>query len=428
MTPDLAEACPNIREWLFCTRLRVLVPGDGLGTSMAAGDFNGDGFDDLIVGSPGDEIGGANNAGMVTVAYGSVSGLGDYEIFHQNTSGIAGEAASGDRFGESVATGDLDGDGFDDVVIGVPGEYRCWTGINVCGDVGAINILYGSATGITSAGNEYITQRTTGISGIPNVGEEFGASVATGDLDGDGFDDVVVGVPGEYRCWSHIGICGSDIGAIQLLYGSATGIRSDNDQYFGQRSNGITAHPSVGDRFGESVATGDIDGDGFDEVILGVPGDHRCWTHIVVCGHVGAIMILYGTANGTTSENDNYWGQRSNGVPGNVGVGDEFGAVVTTGDLNEDGYDDVIIGVPGETVSSYSNAGAVQILYGSASGSTTDGAEMLYASQSAFTGSSQTNGLFGSAIAVIGNDLIIGAPGTTISGLTNAGAIYYHTQ
>ena len=139
-------------------------------------------------------------------------------------------------------------------------------------------------------------------------------------------------------------------------------------------------------------------------------------------------MILYGTANGTTSENDNYWGQRSNGVPGNVGVGDEFGAVVTTGDLNEDGYDDVIIGVPGETVSSYSNAGAVQILYGSASGSTTDGAEMLYASQSAFTGSSQTNGLFGSAIAVIGNDLIIGAPGTTISGLTNAGAIYYHTQ
>ena len=151
-----------------------------------------------------------------------------------------------------------------------------------------------------------------------NVGEEFGASVATGDLDGDGYDDIVVkplglfGVPGEYRCWAHVGICGDDIGAIQLLY-SENGIRTDNDQYFGQRSNGITAHPYVGDRFGASVSTGDINGDGYDDVVLGIPEDHRCWPHIRVCGPVGAIMILYGTENDTTSVDDNYWGQRSNG-------------------------------------------------------------------------------------------------------------------
>jgi hypothetical protein len=137
-------------------------------------------------------------------------------------------------------------------------------------------------------------------------------------------------------------------------------------------------------------------------------------------------MVLYGTANGTTSENDNYWGQRSNGVPGRAGVGDEFGAVVTTGDLNEDGYDDIIIGIPGETVSSRNDAGAAQILYGSAAGSVTDGAEMLYVSQSAFTGTSQTNARFGSAITVIGNDLVIGAPGNTVSGITAAGSIYYY--
>ena len=402
--------------------------GDQFGAAMASGDFNGDGFDDLIVGSPGDEISGSKGAGMVTIAYGSATGLGNQQIFHQNSAGVSGSVSSNERFGAAVASGDLNADGYDDVVIGVPGEFRCWNAIDVCGDVGGINILYGSANGITAEGNEYITQRTNGISGAPNVGEEFGASVATGDLDGDGYDDIVVGVPGEYRCWSHIRVCGGNIGAIQLLYGSENGIRTDNDQYFGQRSNGVTAHPSVGDRFGASVSTGDIDGDGYDDVVLGIPGDYRCWPHIRVCGPVGAIMILYGTENGTTSVDDDYWGQRSNGVPGYVGVGDEFGAVVTTGDLNEDGYDDVIIGVPGETVSSRNDAGAVQILYGSATGSITDGAEMLYVSQSAFTGTSQTNARFGSAITAIGNDLIIGAPGNTVSGITAAGSIYYLTN
>ena len=421
---------PDLSNNLLITRLSSQWDSgfdSNFGSSLTTGDFNGDGFDDLIVGVPSEDIESAENAGMIQVFYGGLSPFSVTNTFHQNSAGVSGSVSSNERFGASVASGDLNADGYDDVVIGVPGEFRCWNAIDVCGDVGGINILYGSANGITAEGNEYITQRTNGISGAPNVGEEFGASVATGDLDGDGYDDIVVGVPGEYRCWSHIRVCGGNIGAIQLLYGSENGIRTDNDQYFGQRSNGVTAHPSVGDRFGASVSTGDIDGDGYDDVVLGIPGDYRCWPHIRVCGPVGAIMILYGTENGTTSVDDDYWGQRSNGVPGYVGVGDEFGAVVTTGDLNEDGYDDVIIGVPGETVSSRNDAGAVQILYGSATGSITDGAEMLYVSQSAFTGTSQTNARFGSAITAIGNDLIIGAPGNTVSGITAAGSIYHHT-
>ena len=206
-----------------------------------------------------------------------------------------------------------------------------------------------------------------------------------------------------------IRVCGGNIGAIQLLYGSENGIRTDNDQYFGQRSNGSQPTPASvtgSERLSQQEISMVTDTTMSCSASRRLPllASHQ------VCGPVGAIMILYGTENGTTSVDDDYWGQRSNGV-GYVGVGDEFGAVVTTGDLNEDGYDDVIIGV-GETVSSRNDAGAVQILYGSATGSITDGAEMLYVSQSAFTGTSQTNARFGSAITAIGNDLIIETPET----------------
>ena len=137
---------------------------------------------------------------------------------------------------------------------------------------------------------------------------------------------------------------------------------------------------------------------------------------------------MYGTANGVTVENNQYFGQRSNGVQGTVAVGDEFGAFVTTGDLNSDSYADIIIGIPGERIGSRNNAGAVNVLYGTANGTTATDNTYLYVSQSRFTGISQSNARFGTSVAVIDEDLIIGAPGTNVGGATNAGSIYYLTN
>jgi hypothetical protein len=88
------------------------------------GDFNGDGFDDLAVGAPLENVSGINAAGAVSIIYGSRRGLSasGNQFWHENVSGVDGAAANDDRFGIALAAGDFNGDGFDDLAIGVPGN------------------------------------------------------------------------------------------------------------------------------------------------------------------------------------------------------------------------------------------------------------------------------------------------------------------
>ena len=95
--------------------------------------------------------------------------------------------------------------------------------------------------------------------------------------------------------------------------------------------------------------------------------------------------------------------------------------------MNSDGFLDLVIGAPGETINGHNNAGATHVLYGNANGISASGDEILHVDQDAFTGSAETNGHFGGALLITQGDIIIGSPGATISGAANAGAIFYLT-
>ncbi|MBZ0089967.1 MAG: FG-GAP-like repeat-containing protein, partial [Thermoanaerobaculia bacterium] len=183
--------------------------GDRFGATLAVSDFNGDDFDDLTIGIPRED-----GVGAILVLFGSPNGLifANHEFLGQFDLGEPGEPD--DDFGLALAAGDFDGDGFDDLAIGAPGEDLGSTPIV---DSGMITLLYGSAQHFDFTRTRHVTQRT--IYGFPPVvneaGDRFGASLAAGDFDGDGADDLVVGHPGE-------SFVGPDMGAVSVLLG-ATG-------------------------------------------------------------------------------------------------------------------------------------------------------------------------------------------------------------
>jgi hypothetical protein len=148
------------------------VPGageadDGFGTAVSTGDINGDGYADVVVSAPGEDVGSAKEAGSVTVLFGSASGLktdSGVKSYTQDTAGVPGSAESWDRFGSAVGLSDVTRDGKADLVIGVDGE----------NSTGGLWTLRGSASGLTTSGAQGIT--TTAVS--LKAGANFGSVVA----------------------------------------------------------------------------------------------------------------------------------------------------------------------------------------------------------------------------------------------------------
>ncbi|NJL03508.1 MAG: PKD domain-containing protein [Chloroflexaceae bacterium] len=332
-------------------------------TVDTAGDVNGDGFADIIVGAPGD-----NEA---YIYLGSATGISNTPALTLTGTGA---------FGTAVATaGDVNGDGFSDIIVGAP-EYE-QLGSLIPG--GAAFVYYGGSTGIVAT--SVVTLSVSVPS--PVAGDQFGATVSTaGDLNGDGLTDLVIGAPGR----------ADDTGEVHLYYGQLTPLSPS--------PNHTLAAPAGTTSFGAAVNTaGDLNGDGLSAIIVGAPTTDGA-------GTARGRALLYAGAKTPVQATANLSLSRA-GQPSSTNFGHSFTAA---GDLNGDGFGDVATAAP--------NSDAVYLLYGARGG--------LDPSVLTPTLTLTETGRFGASMGGAGDlngdgfdDLIIGAPTLAISG-TNQGRVY----
>jgi hypothetical protein len=348
------------------TRASPNVPGDPeyweeFGSALAAGDFNGDGYDDLAIGSPMKDTSGQSDAGSVVVIHGTSSGLDANagggalaaKEWSQDSAGVSGAAEANDRFGSALAAGDFDGNGADDLAIGVPGE-----AIGSLSNSGAVNVLYGvtgSSGGLSSSKQQLWTGSGDGLAYTAYGGNEFGISLAAGKFNTDAYEDLVIGAP-----WVDVGSA-SDAGAVVVIYGASTGtgvsgagLSSATDQLITQDSNKVAGTAEAGDHCGWSVTVADFNGDGDGDIAFGCPDE------VLTSGHVqdGAFDVIYGPLFVSTfSPTGELWSQDISGLS-TTHSGANFGQSLAAGDFNGDGKADAAACAPVDS------GGSVTILRG----------------------------------------------------------------
>ncbi len=449
-------------------------------------DFNHDGFDDLVVPAPGESVGSIEHAGAITIMYGSANGLtgAGAVTITEDTPGVPDRSEPRDFFGATHAEGDFNHDGYTDLAV------SSYETIGSTLEAGAVTVLWGSASGITTAGSVEFTGDSVGVPSMQTPYATFGGGLVAGDFDGDGYTDLAISAPD-----APVGSV-QDAGVITWLKGGASGL-TPTGQVLRQGVPGLTGSPETGDEFGWSLASGDVDSDGHADLVIGTPEESAGTTQ-----HSGEVDIVYGEPSGLlpvhsltylgpvladerfgvnvgvdttvsppnvfayapkadysgqvfrvvphgpayplwramgTHRDDqcgwslafgNFGGGAGNGIaigcpgyinfdggmveirlnggnatrqitqdtpgmPGSSEYDDDLAWTMETRDLNGDGWDDLVIGVPYEDVGPIVDAGDFYVVYGSASGLDTAHAHVITQETPGVPGASETDDYFG---------------------------------
>lgn len=330
---------------------------DDFGKSLAAADFDRDGYVDLAIGVPGKAVGGTALAGIVEVLRGGPGGLraaGSVALDRSMTGAAPDRTAI--WFGFALAAGDVDGDGSADLAVGTPG------GGEAAGDV---SMFYGSGTGLSGDQSELWNQDLPGVPDEGEVDDRFGGALAMGDIDADGYDDLAVSAYTEDPGPSCVPTPGCEplwgAGAVTILRGSIDGLTAAGSQFWHQDVPGVPGSANQDGAFGLALGLGDFNQDGAADLAAFAGGGG------------GSVIVLAGGPHGLTVDGVRRWSQASPGVPGSDEQGDGFGGSLAVADLGRSAIADLVIGVPGED----RGRGRVVILYGTAAGLSADHAISL---------------------------------------------------
>ncbi|WP_330304990.1 MULTISPECIES: FG-GAP-like repeat-containing protein [unclassified Streptomyces] len=348
--------------------------GDLFGAGLSVADFDGDGYSDLAVGAPGEDIGSNSSQGTVTLYWGGPSGLGTSAALVKDP-----VAKDTNRFGGAITAGDFDGDGDTDLA-----SYNALSS--------TVSVLHGP---FTRTGTWASASTVT----LPETSAYATGFLSSGNVSGDAADDLVVQYRtlhgGTNRAW--------------YFRGSATGAGLVQEAVL------PASHTS---------AVGDIDKDGYADIAVADAYE--------TTGVGGAVTVLYGGSAGLgTSRAATALTQNSPGVPGSSESGDRFGAALSISDVTGDGYGDLAVGLPGEDVGSLTDAGSVVLLRGSATGIAGTGNQSLTQNTSGIPGTAESKDQFGSFVLLtdVNNngraDLTAAAIGEAVTGTTvRTGAVW----
>ncbi len=410
-------------------------------------DFNKDGYADLTLGAAHATVGGKQEAGYVAVVYGSKDGADQArrKVVDRSSAGVPGDVSKHGAFGRELTAADLDGDGYTDLVIGA-------------GKGGTV-VLWGSAAGLTDAAarlpgavgslavgdfdgdghRDLVTHdyKATPEHGLPGMTVSYGPftrggeaarkddigferfpeldGFVAGDMDGDGVDDLVTSHSFEDRAFdsrfwkggaSGLGHTSKDLkasvggavadvdgdgygdfvtrdngpfdddnerdkGTVRVDYGSKNGPAATRTVKITQDSPGVPGVGEDGDQFGASISAGDVNGDGYADIAVGVPGEDVTASGKNVRDS-GNVVLLKGARSGLGGKGAQSFTQTTPGVPGASEKGDKFGAEVSLADVNGDKKADLTVTAPGED-GTYRDSGAAWVFKGAATGLTTAG-------------------------------------------------------